>query len=177
VIHVVFDRPNATILAYDSFGSLYGGWPAGGDAWGGPGYGVDGVMPPGHYKLEPPQFFNPPINSEGYGQIQVMDLDVDTLSAISKAGRAVVNGTSADIGGITLPLGQLAAYNRSEIMIHCGGSNSPNPLADDQGLYKTEGCTRMLNKDWKTLANWLAPQYDGNHVIYSAIGDPVTLED
>lgn len=177
MLHLVFDRPNATIVAYDSFGSVYGGWPAAGDAWGGPGYGIGGVMPPGHYKLEPVEYFNPPLLSEGYGQIPVLDLDVDALAAIVKAGRAVVNGTLADIGGITAPLGQLAVYDRSAIMIHGGGSNSPNPLAEDQGLYKTDGCTRMLNKDWKVLANWLEPQFDGNYVIYSAIGDPVKLED
>lgn len=179
MLHIVFDRPNAVLVAYDSFGSVYGGWPAAGDAWAGhgPGYGLDGVMPPGHFKLEPVQFFNPPIASEGFGQIPVEDLDVDSLAALVKAGRAVVTGVNADIGGITLKIGQLAAYGRSDIMIHGGGSNSPDPLADNQGFYKTDGCTRMLNKDWKTLATWLAPQFAGNIVVYSAIGDPSTLED
>lgn len=171
---------------YTLLGSLYASFEAAGDAWGNygvadnggplPPYGYDCWCPPGHYRLGVPQFFDPPINSEGYGQIPVLDIDADTLAALAASGHAVVDGSSVDIGGTVLPIGQLAKYKRSEIMIHGGGSNAPDPLADEQQLCRTFGCTRIHNAEWKTLAAWLAPQYDDNTVIYSIIGDPVALD-
>ena len=186
MIHLLFDRPTGRLKVYDALGVLWLTFVAGGDAWGNygisdddtppsPPYGHACWCPPGHYRLDLVQYFDPPIASEGFGQIPVLDLDVDTLALLQNSGRATVSGTTADIGGITLPFGQLAKQGRSAIMIHCGGSNAPDPFADDQGLYRTFGCTRMLNEDWKTLAAWLVPQYQDNTIIYSIVGDPLPL--
>jgi len=182
MIHLVFNRPDAILKVYDSLGQLYAEYTAQGDAWGNhdgdggpPPYGTNCWCPPGHYRLDSPQFFDPPIISEGYGQIPVQDVDVDTLSELVSSGRATANGSSADIGGVDLPISQLAKYGRSAIMIHGGGSNAPHPLDDQQQLCRTEGCTRLFNGEWKVLAHWLDPQYNGNHVIFSVLGDPQTL--
>jgi hypothetical protein len=186
MIHLIFGRPAAWLKVYTALGALYATYDAGGDAWGNygvsdnggplPPYGYDCWCPPGHFKLDVPQFFDLPVASEGYGQIPVLDIDADTLAKLSASGHAVVNGLNVDIGGTALLVGQLARYRRSAIMIHGGGSNDPYPLADDQPLCRTYGCTRMHNADWKALAAWLQPQYDGNTVIFSIIGDPVALD-
>lgn len=181
MLHLVGDRPSGELKVYDALGVLYATYPAGWDAWGeteGPGpqpYGVDCWMPSGHFRLATPEFFNPPIASEGYGQIPVQDIDAEALASLTEAGRAVVSGMNANIGGIVLPLNQLGKWNRSGIMIHCGGSNAPDPFAPMQMLCKTLGCTRMYNGEWQTLASWLEPQYGGNIVIYSVVGDPQIL--
>ena len=158
----------------------------GSDAWGNHGVSDDDTppsppwghacwMPIGHYQLAPVQVFDTPIASEGYGQIPVLDLDAEVLGNLVNGGYAKVNGLTANIGGIEAPIAQLGQYDRSALMIHCGGSNSPSPLADDQGLYRTFGCTRMLNKDWKQLAAYLEPLYAGNAIIYSALETPADL--
>ena len=182
MLHLVFDRPSAELKVYDALGVLYSTYVAQGDAWGnhdgsgGPQpYGVDCWCPQGHYRLATPQFFTPPIASEGFGQIPVQDLDAEALASLSEAGRLIVNGTTANIGGVILPLNQLGKWNRSGIMIHCGGSNAPAPFIPMQQLCRTEGCTRMYNGEWQTLAAWLEPQYNSNIVIYSVVGDPQIL--
>jgi len=42
---------------------------------------------------------------------------------------------------------QEASRGRAGVGVHGGGSASPNPLAENQGLYPTHGCVRLLNKD------------------------------
>jgi len=182
MIHLVADRPTATLKVYDSLGNLWQTLAAQGDAWGNhdgdggpPPYGTNCWCPPGHFRLGVPEFFSPPIVSEGFGQIPVLDLDADTLAQLSNAGKAVVSGSSANIGGLVAEIGQLAKYNRSAIMVHGGGSNAPDPFTDYQQLCRTEGCPRMYNVDWKSLAHWLEPQYGGNVVIFTIIGNPLTL--
>jgi hypothetical protein len=178
---LVFDRPTAELKVYDSLGQLYHTYAAQGDAWGNHDgsspqpYGFDCWCPPGHYRLGVPQFFSTPIASEGFGQIPVMDLDAEALAQLVSSGHAVVGGTVANIGGIPLDLNQLSKWNRSGIMIHCGGSDAPDPLADYQMLCRTNGCTRVGNLDWRNLAHWLEPQFSGNIVILSIVGDPQIL--
>lgn len=182
MIHIIFDRSSAELKVYSSIGGLAYTYTAQGDAWGnheggeGPQpYGTDCWCPQGHYRLGVPQFYLPPIAREGYGQIPVLDLDAEALAQLVNAGHAVVGGNVANIGGTALDLNQLAKWNRSAIMIHCGGSNAPDPFADHQKLCRTNGCTRMYNLDWKNLAHWLEPQFNGNIVIYSVVGDPQIL--
>jgi hypothetical protein len=47
-------------------------------------------------------------------------------------------------------------YGRAGCGLHGGGSGSPSPLAPDQGLYRTWGCVRVLNRD---LENIIVPLY------------------
>ena len=105
----------------------------------------------------------------------VLDVDAGTLAKLVQGGYATVNGLTAVIGGLEAPLAQLSQYDRSGIMIHCGGSNAPDPLADNQGLYRTFGCTRMLNADWRELAAWLQPLEAGNVIVYTALETPADL--
>lgn len=155
--------------------------PVGTDAWGNhgaegdPPWGHNCWMPVGHYLLELPQVFDTPIASEGYGQIPIADIDGNALAALVKGGFATMNGLTANIGGIEAPLMQLQQYDRSALMIHGGGSNAPDPLAPDQPLLRTEGCSRLHNQDWQALAAWLTPLYDGNTVVYTALETPADL--
>jgi hypothetical protein len=181
--HVVFPRPTGELKAFNPDGSVWRTMPSGGDAWGNvpgndglPPYGHNCWMPPGHYVLGTPQWFEQPIPSEGYGQIPVLDIDADLLNTLVAGGKASLDGAVVTIGGIPGAVGQLLQYDREAIMIHGGGSNDPEPLADEQPLCKTEGCTREHNADWKDFADWVRAQQDaGNHVIYTATGDPVIL--
>ena len=141
----------------------------------GPPWGHACWMPIGHYVLGAVDTFAVPQDSEGYGQIPIADLDTETIAALVKGGDARVNGLTASIGGLEAPIAQLGAYGRSALMIHCGGSNSPTPLSGDQGLYRTFGCTRMLNADWRHLAVYLSPLYAGNVIVYSAMETPADL--
>lgn len=186
MIHLVAPRSQGILKVFTRDGSLWKAFAAGFDAWGNHGVGEDGRtplplwgtdcwMPVGHYVLGPVDVFDTPIDSEGYGQIPVSDVDADSIAGLVKAGDARVFGLTATIGGIEAPLAQLSKYNRSAIMIHCGGSNAPDPLAANQGLYRTFGCTRMLNADWQELAAWLAPLYDGNVIVYTALETPADL--
>lgn len=186
MIHLVFARSSKTLKVFTRDGSLWNTFVAGGDAWGNHGVSDDGTppappwghacwMPIGHFKLGPVDVFDTPITSEGYGQIPVLDLDGNDLAALEKGGYATVDGLEANIGGIEAKFGQLSAFGRSAIMIHCGGSNSPDPLADNQGLFRTYGCSRMLNADWRELAGWLAPLYDGNVLVFTALETPADL--
>jgi hypothetical protein len=186
LIHLVGSRSQNTLKVFTRDGSLWKAFRAGFDAWGNYGVGDNGGtplppwgefcwMPIGHYVLGPVDVFDTPIDSEGYGQIPVSDVDADSLAQLVKAGYARVNGLTATIGGLEAPLAQLSHYDRSAIFIHCGGSNSPDPLADDQGLYRTFGCTRMLNADWREFAAWLQPLEAGNVIVYTALETPADL--
>jgi hypothetical protein len=182
MIHLVANRSQTALKVFTRDGSLWKLFRSSGDAWG--NYGVGGSMPPwgyscwcpiGHYVLGPVNVFDTPIVSEGYGQIPVSDVDAESLSQLVKGGYAKVNGLTANIGGIEAPLAQLSQYSRSAIMVHGGGSDSPDPLADNQGLYRTEGCQRMLNADWKELAAFLQPLQDGNVIVFTALETPASL--
>jgi hypothetical protein len=187
MIRLLFDRPDAHLKVYDESAVLWKMFAAGGDAWGNHGVSIDEKppappyghacwMPQGHFILGPVDVFSTPIASEGYGQIPILDMPEDTISQLIAAGKATRDGRGwLAIGGITLPVGQLAHYGREAVMDHCGGSNASDPFADDQGLFRTFGCTRMLNKDWRELAAWLQPKYDGNVIVFSAYGDPQIL--
>jgi hypothetical protein len=180
MIHVVFYRPVGKLkvygpsgaLAKDSQGVLV--MEAAGDAWGAPGYGHDGWCPRGHYLLGPIQTFAP-IASEGAAQIDVSDLPSVVLQDLVAIHAAVALGDGVVIGGVGAPVGQLAKYGRDGIMIHGGGSNAPDPFAPYQQLCKTEGCTRVHNADLARLVAYLLASFNGNHVIYSTVGDPLPL--
>ena len=183
MIHLVAARSQNTLKVFTRDGSLWEYFESSGDAWG--NYGVvEGALPPwgydcwapvGHYVLGPVDVFDTPIASEGYGQIPVLDVDAGSLAKLMQGGYATVNGLTATIGGIEAPLAQLSQYDRSGIMIHCGGSNSPDPLADNQGLFRTYGCQRMLNVDWKELAAFLQPLQDGNVIVFTTLETPASL--
>ena len=178
MLHIVFDRPSQLIKAYEPDKTLAHTFRGEGDAWGwtpeAP-YAHDGWMAPGHYVLGDVQRFDPPINSEGFGQIPILDLTHDVADKLVAAGDAKWNGLEFVIGGISAKIGQMAVYGRAGIMNHCGGSNAPNPLADFQMLCKTFGCSRMWNAEWRQFAAWLDGIRTGHTVVYSAIGDPVRL--
>lgn len=186
MIHLVGHRSQNTLRVFGRDHLLWKQFQAGFDAWGNYGvgdgddtplplWGRDCWMPVGHFMLGPVNVFDTPIISEGYGQIPVLDIDADAIAQIVKGGYGHVDGLTANIGGISAPLAQLARFDRSGIMVHCGGSNSPDPLADNQGLYRTFGCTRMLNADWRELAAYLSPLYDGNVIVYTALETPADL--
>lgn len=182
MIHFVAARSQNTLKVFTRDGSLWRYFEAGFDAWG--NHGTDGALPPwgydcwmpiGHYVLGPVDVFETPIDSEGYGQIPVLDVDAGTLAKLVQGGYATVNGLTAVIGGIEAPLAQLSQYDRSGIMIHCGGSNAPDPLAPRQTLCRTLGCTRLYNADWQALAAWLTPLQNGNIIVYTALETPADL--
>jgi len=176
VLHIIFSRPSesATVYLPNDFHYVMA---ASGDAWGSK-YGTDGPIPPGHYMLTGQvDHYDPPIPSEGFGQIYVADLSSTALHHLVDAKRASMRGTQVDIGGITLPLGGLAQWNRSEIMCHSGGSNAANPYDDYQPLLKTYGCTRMHSIDWKRLARDVEQFRNGHTLVFSVIGDPKPLAD
>jgi hypothetical protein len=132
-------------------------------------------MPEGHFVLGPTQRFDPPIASEGYGQIPVLDMSQDIANALVGAGKATWSGNLLVIGGIAERTGQLARYGRSAIFAHCGGSSAPDPYDDYQKLCRTYGCTRMFNREWREFADWLDANRAGNTVVYTAVGMPVRL--
>lgn len=182
MIHLAHGRSTNSLKVFDRSHGLWQAFECGGDAWG--NHGEEGALPPwgydcwipvGHYILGAPQFFDTPIISEGFGQIPISDVDADSLAKLVTGGYATVNGLTAVIGGIEAPLAQLAQYDRSALFIHGGGSNSPDPLSDNQGLYRTQGCPRMLNAPWKVLAQWLTPLVAGNVLVYSALETPADL--
>ena len=182
MIHIVFERPLERLKVFLNDGSLWDSIEASGDAWGdgtsGP-YGHDYPIAPGHYCVTAVDPIDPAIVSEGAGQIEVHDIGPATLSLLEGAGKAISAGSNVDIGGIGLPVGGLARYSREGIMIHGGGSNlvehGLNPLAPDQPLCKTEGCTRVHNADLARLMTLLNEEMSDNTVVYSVIGDPTPL--
>lgn len=184
MIHLIANRSQTALKVFAPGGSLWETFHSSGDAWGNhgddvannpPPWGTNCWIPIGHYVLGPVDVFNTPIASEGYGQIPVSDVDAGSITSLVKGGYATVNGLTAKIGGIEAPLAQLGQYDRSAVMVHCGGSNSPDPLAPNQGLYRTLGCQRLLNQDWQKLAAWLQPLQNGNIVVFTALEIPADL--
>lgn len=180
MIHLVFNRPSGKLKVYKADKSLWGELDAGGDTWGdgnpadGP-YGHLWPCPPGHYLLEAPQVIAPPSAAEGAWQMPVVDLPSATIARLVQAHDATQSGPDLTVGGLTQPVGQLAKYGRSAIMIHGGGSNDPDPLADYQPLCKTDGCTRLHNADLKRLVAFLSPLFADNTVVYTIAGAPLPL--
>ena len=182
MVHLVFDRPTGRLKVFGPGAGLPPYFEAGGDAVtngvaaDGP-YGTDWPCPPGHFVLEAPNAIAPPIPAEGAWQIPVDDLSDAILSALVLAGDANRTATGASIGGIDLPLGQIAQWGRSGIMIHGGGTALGDPAcyAGDQPLCKTEGCTRMHNADLAQLVTYLQAQLGGNTLVYSIVGVPLPL--
>jgi hypothetical protein len=168
VIHCVFDRPSGVLKTFAPSGTIQ--MQATGDAWGRSSNPNDGPhghfwpIPAGHYRLTQWESWGTSgaVSSEGYGQIYVEDLDDATKQKLINAHLCTVQGETLVIGAIALPRGGLAANGRSEIMIHGGGSNAPQPLAPTQPLCATDGCTRVHNKDWPTLVNALT----GTHLSF-----------
>ncbi len=180
MIHLVFDRPTGKLKLFKPDRSLWGTLDAGGDAWGdgtiadGP-YGHLWPCPPGHYVLEAPQSIAPPSAAEGAWQMPVADMPSAVADRLVEAHDAARDGSSLTIGGISQPIGQLAKYARSAIMIHGGGSNDPDPLADYQPLCKTDGCTRLHNADLERVVTFLSPLFGDNTVVYTIAGTPLPL--
>jgi hypothetical protein len=189
MIHCVFDRPGGALKVF-SDGAMKNSFEATGDAWGramnpnGGPHGSDWPIPSGHYVLTQWESWGTggAIASEGYGQIYVADLDDATKQRLIDAGDCSVKGDYLVIGGVALPRGGLAAWGRAAIMVHGGGSNAPDPLAAQQPLCATEGCTRVHNVAWPMLVNDLAgtqlgfPPAAGSGafqqtVVFSVVGD------
>jgi hypothetical protein len=184
MVHLVFDRPTENLKVFATDKTLWNVFEASGDAWGdgmSAPYGFDYPIPPGHYLLTSAQSISPALASEGNMQIPVIDMDLQTIAALVNAGDAQVSSTQLNFGGVVLPTGGLQLCKRSGIMIHGGGSNlltlnpPQDPFDPDQQLCKTYGCTRMHNKNLDDLATYLTPLFNGNHVVYSAVGDPKPL--
>ncbi len=185
MIHLVFDRPSSELKAFTQNGLAMGPFEASGDAWGdgvsGP-YGHQYPIAPGHYALTAVDDLIDSENpdgtvAEGPYQVYVDDLDASRLDRLRSANLASGFGP-VTIGGITLPVGGLATYGRSEIMIHGGGSNLGVPAcyAPQQALCKTEGCTRMHNADLARFAPWIKQQLLHNIIVYSVIGNSPPLD-
>lgn len=176
MIHFVFNRPAQMLKVFRADGSLDRVVKASGDAWGdgysGP-HGHDYPIAPGHYTLTHVEPIQPPIASEGPGQIYVGDLDAATARVLPGA---TVDGVNVTLAGVTLPIGNLAKFARAEIMIHGGGSNAPDPFAPHQDLCKTEGCTRVYNADLPGLMHIVSDGLKGGqHVLFTVIGEPAPL--
>lgn len=155
---------------------------ANGSAWGDGGanapYGFQCQIAPGHYKLTQVERLSPPIASEGAGQIYVADLTGSDYFTLAKAGACKsVSATEWSIGGYSLSVGMLGKYSRTEVMLHAGGSNAPDPFAPRQLLCRTYGCTRVYNQDLASLMDLLEPVFSagGQYVIFSVIGDSPEL--
>jgi hypothetical protein len=189
MIHCVFDRPGGVLKVFVQ-GTMKNNYAATGDAWGratNPNDGPHGHFWPiatGHYVLAQWESWGTggAVPSEGFGQIYVADLDDATKQKLIDAGLCKVQGDSLVIGGIGLPRGGLAAWGRSEIMVHGGGSNDPDPYAAMQPLCSTDGCTRVHNQNWPSLVNDLAGTSLGfppaaesgsfpETVVYTVVGD------
>ncbi len=179
-IHILFDRPVSTMKVYDEFGRDRMSFPASGDAWGAK-YGHDGPIPPGHYMLTEVNDLRTSdaplgIVSEGPMQIHVEDMPASVAAELVRAHKAHAIGSEFSVGGAQAKIGQLAAWGRSEVMIHSGGSNAPDPFAARQQLCKTYGCTRAHTVDVLALGRFLAPALAaGQHVIFTVIGDSPAL--
>jgi hypothetical protein len=184
MVHLVFDRPASQIKAFGG-GILRYTFAASGDAWGNYSngvrtvqYGHDGSISPGHYKLTRVERIDPPIASEGAGQIYVADMTGSDYFKLAQGGKVkAIAAARWSIGGIELPVGMLGHFGRAEIMAHGGGSNAPDPFAAFQELCRTYGCTRLHNADLATLMDYLEPLLAAANqfVIFSVIGDPPEL--
>lgn len=122
MIHVVCDVRFGTDGRLKAFSAITGvlllDVAASNDAIAGDVFTHNGRCPAGEYELGAPQAIAPPIASEGAWQIPLIDVN-----------------------------GLWVAAGRGAIMIHGGGSASPEPLAPRQGFYPTEGCVRLQNED------------------------------
>jgi hypothetical protein len=183
VIHLVFNRPSGHLKIFRDDGSPWDTIDAGGDAWGSTPqaapYGFYYPIRPGHYVLQAPLRNAPPLEAEGAWKIPVVDIDAGVVTALVNAGRAAAAGPEFAIGHITLPVGNLARDGRTEVLIHGGGSNlrkhGLDPFGAFQKLTKTHGCTRVHNADLARLAAFVQGALDGNTIVYSVVGDPITL--
>ena len=102
MMHVVFERPTQSLKIFLPDGLDYE-LIASGDAWGS-GYGHDAPIAPGHYLFTGQiDYFEPPIASEGPGQIYVSDVNDRHLGWLIAAKRARMAGQQVDVGGIVLP--------------------------------------------------------------------------
>lgn len=162
---------------YDEFGRDRMSFPASGDAWGAK-YGHEGPIPPGHYLLTQVDDLRTPdaplgIVSEGPMQIHVEDMPASVAAELVRAHKAHAIGSEFSIGGAQAKIGELAAWGRSEIEVHGGGSNCAEPLVPRQRpLAKTFGCTRIANYDVLWLGKFIAPALAaGQHVVFTVIGD------
>jgi len=164
---------------------------ASGDTWGNHGVGEsDGSQPkppyghlcslaPGHYELGQVDDNGEGCVSEGRWQIHVNDLSDATKNAIIAAGKGVAHPETGtiDIGGIDLPRGGIAKYERAAVMIHGGGSNlGVHALDDNQPLLRTWGCTRVHNADLNNIRQLVQAAHAAGHaVIFSCVGDPAPV--
>lgn len=182
MIHIPFDRPTCSLKVYD-IASLRYTFQAQGDAVGNYVDGVrkapltyelDASIAPGHYRLTYVEALNPRTMAEGAFQIYVDDLRDRDVSVLLDGEKASRRGDLLDIGGLVLPIGGLARYGRSEIMLHGGGSCLGVHCYDArQPLCKTCGCTRLHNDDLVTLAAFLTPQLrSARMIVFSVVGDP-----
>lgn len=102
--------------------------PCRGDGVNGPGFeGSGGDTPPGMYEV---------------GQI------IKTLPSEPQATWNAYGRWFCDLVELE---NQEASRGRAGIGTHGGGSGSPNPLAPEQGWYKTLGCLRLQNKDLENI--------------------------
>lgn len=183
MVHVIFDRQSSAFKVFAS-GVQQFLFEANGSAWGDGGpnapYGHDCQISPGHYKLTQVERIDPPSASEGAGQIYVADLTGNDYFKLAATGKVKTSGAAQwSIGGFDLPVGMLTHYDRSEVMIHGGGSNLGVPACFDpmQPLCRTYGCTRLHNANLAQLMDFLEPIFAAQNqlVIYSVIGDSPEL--
>lgn len=177
LVHIIFNRDNSLLKVFD-LTTLRAEYEASGDAWGlvpgndgEPPYGHNCPVAPGHYKLTRVQWFNPPIVSEGPAQIFVADLDQRDVTYLIANDKALEIGDNLSVCGLVGPIGGLAKYGRSQILIHGGGTRlGPHALDPRQPeLCKTFGCTRMFNEDLVRLGTYLDPQIKSARIVILTI--------
>ena len=177
-IHLAFVRPNELLTVTTPDGRLWKSFRAQGDAVGYTTerpYGHNAWMPEGHYVLGDIVRFEQPTSDEGFGTIRIGDMTHDAADVLSQAKRVRWSGALLIVNGIAARIGQLSAHGRSNLKLHGGGSNAPEPLHDFQLLCKAKGSTRMHNADYKELVTFLTPLRASNTLVFSAVGDPVAL--
>ncbi|HLY01595.1 MAG TPA: L,D-transpeptidase family protein [Candidatus Cybelea sp.] len=186
MIHAIFNRPSGMLKVYEPGKSLWDSIQAGGDAVGNDPrnapWGFHYPCPPGHYVLSAGIKNTDPdvVIKEGPYRIPVWDIDAATLKTLTDAGVASGPPNAVNVGGIVLPIGEIAANGRDGILIHGGGTylhklNPPKDQEPFQPLCQTEGCTRVHNADLIRLVDYLAPLFDGNTVVYTVYGNPLRL--
>lgn len=137
-MHVVVSRKEGMLKFFAEDGTEIFTCPAGTAAVNS-GEAHDGQCPLGDYLLGHPEVVTPPEVAYGFWFTPLIDYQ-----------------------------GLWNLHHRAGIGIHGGGSDQPNPLADDQGLEETFGCIRLLNKDNKVFVT-LVQHYQAIKQIISTL--------
>jgi hypothetical protein len=181
VIHVVFERRAERLAVFGPDGHLWHAVAALGEAprtGVRPPYGPGFPIPPGHYRIIACVERDPPAREDGFGRIEIADLDTTALQQLIHAGRARLRDGDLEVARLTAAVGGLARFGRSGIAIRGGGAPSSSapvrddPLAPYQRLTPAEDGVRVHNADLARLIQILAPRLGAETVVLTVLGEP-----